>query len=498
MSDEENRVQMVPIDRLLIKYQNGNAIRQGWSPQCESYPATVGKWGVLKTTAIQTDGFRAYENKQLPDNLNAREHLTVESGDILITCAGPRSRCGIPCFVEEAPPKLMISGKMYQLRVDQSLILPKYLTYFLQTPETQIFIDSIKSGSNDSGLNLTISTFKKILVPKPSIKTQAEIINLIEQSLDVINEGLQELFHAEKKLELYRQSVLKDAFEGKLTADWRAANPDLVEPADKLLDRIEAERKAAHQAELDTWRDAVNQWEANGKDGNKPTKPKAYTSNTKIYNELIINRHLPNAWSTTTIGQISSVGTGVTPLKSEPKFYNEGNIPWVTSSSVNDDPITISENFITHFALLNTNLSLYPSGTLLMAMYGEGKTRGKVSELDFPSTINQAIAAINFLDGHTIIKNFIKNFLKFNYEKNRAVSVGGMQPNLNLTKVKAIEVPICGTSEMEQIIRVVENLNHKISEMAKGIEHQRKTAEFLKQSILKQSFSGYELLKDAS
>ena len=76
MSDEENRETITPIEHLLIKYPNGNSIRQGWSPQCESYPATVGKWGVLKTTAIQTDGFRGCENKQLPDKLNAKEHLT--------------------------------------------------------------------------------------------------------------------------------------------------------------------------------------------------------------------------------------------------------------------------------------------------------------------------------------------------------------------------------------------------------------------------------------
>ena len=116
---KENGVTIVSIDKLLIKYPNGNSIRQGWSPQCESYPSTVGKWGVLKTTAIQSDGFRANENKQLPDKLNAKEHLTVKSGDILVTCAGPRSRCGIPCYVEKAPQKLMISGKMYQLRVDE-------------------------------------------------------------------------------------------------------------------------------------------------------------------------------------------------------------------------------------------------------------------------------------------------------------------------------------------------------------------------------------------
>lgn len=391
----------------------------------------------------------------------------------------------------------LVCTNFFRMLRPNNQVIPKFLKLYLDFFYLCGPIQELQSGSNNLR-NLKFNDYLKIEVPLPDIERQHSIIQSIEIAIGHIDSGVDALCLAEKQLELYRQSVLKDAFEGKLTADWRAANPDIVEPADKLLARIEAERKATHQAELDAWKDAVNQWEANGKDGKKPSKPKADTSNKTIHNELLINRQLPDAWATATIGQISSVGTGATPLKSEPKFYNEGNIPWVTSSSVNEDPITISENFITEFALLNTNVSLYPSGTLLMAMYGEGKTRGKVGELSFPSTTNQAIAAINFLENHKTIKSFVKNFLKFNYEKNRTVSVGGVQPNLNLAKVKAIEVPICGASEMEHIIKAVEDLSHEISEMVRVIERQKKAAELLKQSILKQAFSGHELLEDVS
>lgn len=332
----------------------------------------------------------------------------------------------------------------------------------------------------------------------PDIEKQRKIISLIDKKVAQIEHGSNSLEQAEKQLELYRQSVLKEAFEGKLTADWRVANPDKVESADKLLGRIEAERKSAHQAELDAWKDAVKQWESIGKEGRKPSKPKAFISGSTTVTEGTIDSQLPATWGIASINKVASVGTGSTPLKSEKKFYQGGTIPWVTSSAVNQDPVNDYDNMITEFALEKTNVSICPAGTLLMAMYGEGKTRGKVAELNFASTTNQAVATITFLNEHKIVKCFTKNFLKFNYEKNRRVSVGGVQPNLNLAKVKAIEVPICGIAEMEQINTAVEKLNLEISRTLKSIEQQRVAVELLKQSILKQAFSGCELRKDAS
>ena len=94
---------------------------------------------------------------------------------------------------------------------------------------------------------------------------------------------------------------------------------------------------------------------------------------------------------------------------------------------------------MTQRALAETNLTLYPPGTLLLAMYGEGKTRGKCSELRIPATTNQALAAIQVADE---IRGYLRHFLEFNYEEMRKVASGGVQPNLNLSLVRAVCVPL--------------------------------------------------------
>lgn len=100
----------VSIASVLEPNGNGKVFKQGWSPQCEKAPAAELEWGVLKTTAIQKGHFLPEENKSLPKALKPRPHLEVKAGDILMTCAGPRNRCGVACLVSTTRPKLMISG----------------------------------------------------------------------------------------------------------------------------------------------------------------------------------------------------------------------------------------------------------------------------------------------------------------------------------------------------------------------------------------------------
>ena len=161
----------IVIEDCLLAYDNGRKIRQGWSPQCEGHPAqTDDDWGVLKTSAIQDGFYVETANKRLPENLEPRTHLEVEAGDILITCAGPRSRCGVACLVRKTRPKLLISGKMYQLRADPEIIDKGLLEMYLREPSTQKLIDEMKTGISDSGLNLTHSRFATLNIPRPPAK----------------------------------------------------------------------------------------------------------------------------------------------------------------------------------------------------------------------------------------------------------------------------------------------------------------------------------------
>ena len=216
----------IEIEDCLLPYPNGKRIRQGWSPQCEDHPAqSHDEWAVLRTSAIQDGSFVEEENKKLPKTLEPRSHLEVQAGDILITCAGPRSRCGVTCLVRATRPRLMISGKMYQLRSDPSVIERHFLELFLRESRTRKKIDEMKTGISDSGLNLTHDRFRSLTIPLPPLAEQKRIVAKIEELFSELEAGEASLRVARRQLGVYRQSLLKQAFEGHLTAKWRTQNP---------------------------------------------------------------------------------------------------------------------------------------------------------------------------------------------------------------------------------------------------------------------------------
>lgn len=94
------------------------------------------------------------------------------------------------------------------------------------------------------------------------------------------------------------------------------------------------------------------------------------------------------------IGELAQVTSGAIPRRGCAEYYDHGSIPWVTSSQLNRPFVENATQFITEKALKETSVKLLEAGTLLLAMYGEGRTRGKCPELTFSATTNQACAAI--------------------------------------------------------------------------------------------------------
>ena len=130
------------------------------------------------------------------------------------------------------------------------------------------------------------------ILPSPT-NEQRRIVEKIEAMFDEIDKGVESLQTARTTLGLYRQSLLKSAFEGRLTADWRAQNADKLEAPETLLARIQAERDARYKAALDAWQDALAQWRADGEKGKKPAKPKRYADLDWLTRELGLNFQRP-------------------------------------------------------------------------------------------------------------------------------------------------------------------------------------------------------------
>jgi len=190
---------------------------QGWSPRCEKEPSpSEDTWGVIKTTAVQSLEYRQEENKRLPDSLEPRPKHEILVGDLLVTRAGPRVRVGICCLVKETRKKLMICDKVYRLRVKKGVILPEYLAIILNAPNVLIEVEKLKSGINDSGVNLTQNKFIQLQIPYPLIEDQKSLTQIVTDKVDSISRLDEDIEKQMLKAEKNKQSILASAFSGEL------------------------------------------------------------------------------------------------------------------------------------------------------------------------------------------------------------------------------------------------------------------------------------------
>ena len=196
-----------------------------------------------------------------------------------------------------------------------------------------------------------------------------------------------------------------------------------------------------------------------------------------------------NDWPLIDVQSVAHVGTGSTPLRSNPAFFSSAGTPWVTSAATGNELVQDATEFVTQAAIIAHRLKVYPPGTLLVAMYGEGKTRGQVTELGISATINQACAAIA-VDETKMLRSFVKLALQANYFEMRVLAEGGNQPNLNLAKVKGFPLPYPSLDEQAEVVRRVATL----FAFASGLERRLQTAQTatarLAPALLAKAFRG--------
>jgi type I restriction enzyme S subunit len=309
------------------------------------------------------------------------------------------------------------------IRNSKEHISSDFLYHILNSPFVYSQFCSLAKGSTVKNLN--IEAVQQVEIFLPPLAEQQRIVAKIEELFSELDKGIETLKTAQQQLKIYRQAVLKYAFEGRLT------NPDVKEG------------------------------------------------------------ELPEGWVEKRIDEVASVGTGATPLKGNKEYYSGGKIPWVTSGALNDEFVRKASDFVTEKAIKETNLSVYPKQTLLVAMYGEGKTRGKCSELLIEACTNQAVAAIYFERHDIRIKPFLKYFLLKNYNDVRKLAAGGVQPNLNLGIIKSTKFPVpLSWQEHYNVVQQIESRLSVCDKIEESIEQGLQQAEALRQSILKKAFEG--------
>jgi len=179
---------------------------------------------------------------------------------------------------------------------------------------------------------------------------------------------------------------------------------------------------------------------------------------------------MPESWKPITIGDIASVGSGGTPSRTNPAYWLDGTIPWVKTGEVDYCVINDTEEKITPEGLRNSAAKIYSKGTLLMAMYGQGITRGKVAMLGIDASINQACAAIQ-THGDRTHPDFLYYVLTHNYEQLRGLAHGGQQQNLNADLIRGFSFGLpSDLAEQHAIAAALAAIDRKLA------HHQQKRA----------------------
>ena len=304
---------------------------------------TIGELGIVASGGTPSTRERRYWDGDIPwitpaDLTNYKDKY-ISSGRRFITQDGLEQSSakllpsGTILFSSRAPIGYVAIAKN-EIATNQgfkNLILtkwtnPDYIFYYLLSA-TQL-ANNMASGT--TFLELSASKFSQIPIPLPPRNEQNQIVEKLEEFLSDIDNGLSNLRQVQGQLKIYRQTILKHAFEGKLTEHWRNSND--LQPINKLFSFIQEERQEQYEKEFNDWKTQVIKWEEEGKYGKKPLrirKPKSFNPiNPRNINEYPT---LPKNWKWTRIGEVVYKVGDVDHRM--PKDHPNG-IPYLSTSNI--------------------------------------------------------------------------------------------------------------------------------------------------------------------
>lgn len=164
------------------------------------------------------------------------------------------------------------------------------------------------------------------------------------------------------------------------------------------------------------------------------------------------------------LGDIYKISSGGTPSRKKSAYWINGNIPWVTTTEVTNEIITSTNECITKLGLENSSAKIYPINSLIIAMYGQGATRGRTAKLGIEACTNQACAVL-YEKKIEVETDFVWYYMQSQYEKLRSISHGSVRPNLNANDIANYEIPLPSLSEQKDIVSKIGAIESKIASL---------------------------------
>lgn len=429
--------------------------------------------------------------KELPvDKAPSRAKQVLRSGDVLVSMTRPNLNA-----VAMVPKHLNGSIGSTGFHVLRSKHAdPAFIFYAVQS---RTFIEAmclkVQGALYPAVRPSDISAF---CLPPFALARQRLIVAKIEELFSELEAGEESFRQARRQLGVYRQSLLKQAFEGKLTVDWRQQNPELLSSPDQLLQRLQAERQKRYEELVTDWEVAIKKWEAGTKSEKRPSRPKRPAPAKEItLDESQPLFSLPNCWVWLRFDSAcyeSVLGKMLDAAK------NRGELkPYLKNINVRWGQFDLEDLFL--IRIENTEIERYKAnvGDLIICEGGEpGRCAVWSSNQDREVFLQKALHRVRFTP--SVSPYFIELLMSF------LASTKRLEKNFTGTTIKhltgaglaGVPVPLCSLPEQQEIVRLLDEQFTAIEQNEREIDAALKRSEALRQSILKKAFSGQLVPQD--
>lgn len=295
-----------------------------------------------------------------------------------------------------------VSPVYYMLYPRNSMDDVRYYNYIFQTKEFQSKLKGYGNGIMEIRMRIQMSKLNTVELPIPDATTQTRIANYLDEKCGKIDRYIEKQQQVIEKLKAYKQSVITEAVT-------KGLNPDVP------------------------MKDSGIEWIG----------------------------MIPEHWETPEIKYLVRIASGGTPDRNHPEYWN-GNIPWIKTGELQNDIITSANEHITDEGLNNSSAQIFDVDTILVAMYGQGKTRGMTALLKIPASTNQACAGLTVINPRIRIQ-YLWQCLIGAYDAIRAEAAGSGQPNLSATLIGNFHVALPSVEEQDKIVDHIKNRTAEIS-----------------------------------
>lgn len=338
-------------------------------------------------------------------------------------------RHGCIYYHQKEQTSFVVSNEYPIFKFDDTKVNGDYLKLVLRSESFKKLLDTKTSGISKS--RVKIDEFLNIQIPLPPLEKQNELLEKFNKNILLAQKQENEAIQLEESIEIFFNQELGIKFNTKNN-----------EKNNKLLQVID-------YFNIEKW----------GVD-------KLKSNNQIIYTKKFLQNN---------ISSICMVSSGGTPNRSNKEYYT-GQIPWIKTGEVVNDIIMDTEEKITEEAINNSSAKIYPKDSLIIAMYGQGLTRGRTAKLGIDASTNQACAVLSNINNEIIDTDYLWYYLMNEYHRLRELASGNNQPNLNAEMIKNYKVIIPPFEIQEKIVLEIKRIKDEVKILKEKAKLNRQNA----------------------